>query len=122
MGPPPLPPSLPPGTQIISTAGLVTVPVDDQGSPSSGGKSGRKYEYTKLETWRHFLEACKVPDSEGSPNASLSAGKAVAEVAMSDPVWRSLDRLQREQISHAVAYGIVLMRESAANPNRLIHK
>ena len=49
-------------------------------------------------------------------------GEAVAEVAMSDPVWRSLDRLQREQIAHAVAYGIVLMRESAANPNRIIHK
>ena len=116
MGPPPLPPSLPPETQIISTAGLVTVPVDDQ------GQSGRKYEHTKLETWRDFVKSCKGPDSEGSPNASLSAGKAVAEVAMSDPVWRSLDRLQREQIGHAVAYGIVLMRESAANPNRLFHK
>ena len=77
-----------------------------------------------METWRDFLEACTGP--EGSPNASLSVGKAdgaaVAEVAMSDPVWRSLDRLQREQIGHAVAYGIVLMRESAANPNRLISK
>ena len=87
-------------------------------------QSGRKYEYTKLETWRYFLEACKGP--EGSASVSLTVGKAdgaaVAEVAMSDPVWRSLDRLQREQIGHAVAYGIVLMRESAVNPKRILPK
>ena len=45
--------------------------------------------------------------------AKADDARVYADVAMSDPVWRSLDRCQREQIGHAVSHAIVLLRESA---------
>ena len=79
-------------------------------SPSDR-KTARKKRLLKSMAWA-TLTLSPIKGQE----KSQGSGTGYADMAMTDPIWRSLDRIQREQINNAVGFATVLLKESAFSP------